>query len=122
MIKVGRVKYDLPEWFMGRYDTEIAAWADNFEKIGPIKSIVLREGQLADCSPDPEQGAVLIQVKLICKMSSKGVEIGPFTERDRRLIAIHCQKMERLKVSPRLVLAEPTRPWLPFMPTVGRPN
>lgn len=124
-INCGTVRFlDIPEYFVSRYDDEINAWAKNLRKIGLVKAFILREGHLADSSPDPEQGAQLIQVKLMCRPWSGGVEIVPWTERDRELIAKHCEKMDRLKVSPRLVLAEPARPWLPFMPTVGagRPN
>lgn len=117
MITIGRVKIDrIPDYFLERYDDEIAAWASNFEKIGPVKAFVLREGYLADLSPNPEQGAQLIQVKLIAKMSRKGVEIAPFTPRDETLIALHCEKMTRAGVPSRAVLKEPERPWLPFMP------
>ena len=116
----------IPDYFAERYDSEICAWAANFSKIGPVKSIVLREGHLADVSPDPEQGAVLIQVKLIAKMERlrERVTISPNSERDEELIAKHCAKMERMKVPPRMVLKEPPRPWLPFMPSVGqgKPN
>lgn len=120
MIRVGRVKIDgIPDYFLEKYDQEIAAWAQNFAKIGPVKSFILREGQLSDPSPDPEMGAQLIQVKLIAKMSRKGVEIAPYTERDRTLIALHCEKMQRARVPSNVVLPEPARPWLPFMPKVN---
>jgi hypothetical protein len=123
MITVGRVKVDrIPDYFMVRYDDEIAAWAANFAKIGPVKSIVLREGHLSEVSPNEEQGAELLQVKLLAKMSRRGVEIGPLTERDERLIANHCAKMQRLRVDARAVLKEPERPWLPFMPRIGKAN
>lgn len=112
----------VPDWFIEKYDAEICAWAQNFQKIGPVKSIVLREGRLSDSSPDPEQGPVLLQVRLIAKMERRHdrVTIAPADEQSERLIANHCQKMARLGVSPRLILKEPARPWLPFMPTVGR--
>src|SRR6266852_3079416 len=61
----------LPDWFVERYDDELRAWGANFSKIGPIKSIVLREGYFADLSPDAEQGAVLLGVKLIAEVSSR---------------------------------------------------
>lgn len=124
MIRVGRVKItDVPEYFMCRYDDEIAAWAGNFAKVGPVKSFVLREGSFADLSPDPEQGAVLIVVRLWARLSRRGVEISPYTERDRTLIALHCEKMQRSGVPARAILKEPPRPWLPFMPTMsGKPH
>lgn len=124
MITVGRVKFDrIPDYFLERYDGEIAAWAQNFAKIGPIKAFVLKEGHFADSSPDPEQGAELIQVRLLARMSRKGVEIEPFTKRDAELIAKHCAKMQREGVAACAVLKEPPRPWLPFMPAhYGKPH
>lgn len=118
MITVGRVKFDrIPVFFMERYDREIAAWAENFQRIGPVKSFFLREGYLADLSPDPEQGAVMIVVKLIAKLSRRGVEISPLHPRDETLIALHCEKLQRAGLPSNAVLQEPARPWLPFMPS-----
>ena len=113
----------MPDWFAVAYDDELTAWGANFSKIGPIKSIVLREGHFADLSPDPEQGAVLYQVKLIAEVSSRRdrVTVRPLGERDEALIARHCEKMLRLGVDPRVRLQEPERPGVPFMPTI-RPN
>jgi hypothetical protein len=123
MITVGRVKVDrIPDYFMIRYDDEIVAWAANFAKIGPVKSIVLREGHLSEVSPNEEQGAELLQVRLLAKMSRRGVEIEPYTKRDEEVIARHCAKMQRLRVDARAVLREPERPWLPFMPRIGKAN
>jgi hypothetical protein len=119
MISVGRVHIDrIPEFFLERYDREIAAWATNFEKIGPVKTFVLREGHLANVSPDPEQGAELIGVKLICKISRKGVEIAPYTPRDEVLIALHCEKLQRAGIGSKQFTPEPTRPGLPVFPTI----
>lgn len=118
-IRVGRVKIRrIPDYFMERYDREIGLWAQNFAKIGPVKSIVLREGYLADLSPNEEQGAQLIQVKLIAKMSGRGVEIEPLTRRDETLIALHCEKLQGAGIPAGMVLIEPERPWLPFMPRI----
>jgi len=117
MLTIGRVKIErIPDYFLERYDDEIAAWAQNFAKVGPVKSFVLREGYLADISPREEYGAQLVAVKLIARLSRKGVEISPFTKRDETLIALHCEKLQRAGVKPRMVLAEPPRPFLPFMP------
>lgn len=119
MITIGRIKIDrIPDYFLERYDAEIAAWANNFQKIGPVKSFVLREGHLADSSPNVEQGAELIQVKLIAKLSRGGVEISPLEQRDELLIALHCEKMERAGLRSRQFTPEPARPWVPFMPTM----
>lgn len=114
----GTVRFvDIPEYFLLRYSAEIDNWARNIRKIGLVKSIVLREGYLADLSPDPEQGAQLIQVKLKCQPWSGGVEISPLEERDTTLIALHCDKMQAAGIPAKLILQEPARPWLPFMPT-----
>ena len=112
-------RLDLPDYFLERYAEEFAAWARNLAKIGPVKSFVLREGPFADPSPNEEQGAELIQVRLLCKISRRhGVEIEPYSERDRRNIARHCEKMQRLNIPSRRFFEEPPRPWLPFMPDI----
>ena len=112
---------NIPDFFVERYNEEIEAWAANFSKVGPVKQVILKEGPFADVSPDPEQGAVLIGVKLIAKMERvRGrVTVSPMGERDEELIRKHCDKMVRLNIHPRKFWKEPERPWLPFMPTVG---
>lgn len=118
-ITVGRVKISrIPDYFLERYDAEIAAWAANFAKVGPVKAFVLREGSLADPSPREEYGPQLIQVRLIAKMSRRGVEIEPKTPRDETLIALHCEKLQRAGVPARARLVEPPRPWVPFAPGI----
>ena|SRR5882724_5025166 len=114
----------MPDWFVVKYDEELQAWGANFSKIGPIKSIVLREGYLSDLSPDPEQGAVLLGVRLLAEVSLRRdrVVVRPLSEQDEALIARHCEKMERLGVDPRLVLKEPVRAGIPFMPDHVKPN
>lgn len=114
----GTVRFvDIPEYFLERYTQEIDDWARHIKTIGLVKSIVLREGYLADLSPDPEQGAQLIQVKLKCQPSRAGIEISPLEERDATLIGLHCDKMQKVKIPAKAILQEPARPWLPFMPT-----
>lgn len=110
----------IPDFFIERYDEELQAWGRNFGKIGPVKSVVLKEGPFADLSPDPEQGAVLLGVKLVAKMERlrDRVTVAPLGERDEAVIARHCEKMRRLNIHPRRFWKEPERPWLPFMPTV----
>lgn len=107
---------DIPEYFLIRYTKEINAWAENIRKIGLVKGFVLREGHLSDLSPDPEQGAQLIQVKLKCRPWSKGVEILPYSERDKKLIRDHCKKLQDAGLPADAFTQEPERPWLPFMP------
>jgi hypothetical protein len=110
----------IPEYFVERYDEEIRAWAANFKAIGPVKSIVLKEGRLSDVSPDEQAGAVLRQVKLIAKMERwrDRVTITPYEQDDERMIANHCEKMEKSNWPARLFDKEPARPWIPFMPTI----
>lgn len=114
----------MPEWFVVKYDAELQAWGANFGKIGPIKTIVLREGYLSDLSPDPEQGAVLLGVRLVAEVSTRRdrVTVRPLGEQDEALIARHCEKMERAGVDPRAVLREPLRAGIPFMPDHVRPG
>lgn len=109
----------IPDYFVERYDGELQAWGANFSKIGAVKTIVLREGGLADLSPNEEQGAVLLAVKLIAKMERgrDRVTVTPLGEQDEALIARHCEKMQAARIPARAVLVEPARPWLPFMPS-----
>ena len=118
MVRMGCWRFDVPDYFVARYFSELVAWAKNFSKIGVIKSIVLREGYYSASSPDEEQGAELIVVKLIAKRGLRFVEVEPYRERDRRNIANHCQKLRDLDIPPRAQLIEPPRPWLPFMPDI----
>jgi hypothetical protein len=114
----GKTRFtDIPEYFLERYSVEINSWAENIRKIGLVKAFILREGFLADLSPAPEQGAQLIQVKLKCQPWRGGVEISPLEERDRALIVIHCDKLQKAGIPATGVLREPPRPWLPFVPT-----
>lgn len=108
---------DIPRFFVDRYEDEIDAWSDNLRKIGLVKNFILREGFFALLSPNPEQGAQLIQVKLKCRPARRKVEISPLTERDEELIWQHCERLERAGVKAKMVLQEPPRPWLPFVPT-----
>src|SRR5271157_3368733 len=110
----------IPDYFVERYDGELTAWGRNFGKIGPVKSIMLREGGFSDSSPDPEQGAKLMVVRLLALMerNKQRVTVCPYSDMDEQLIAKHCEKMERLNIGPRAVLREPARPWLPFMPRI----
>jgi hypothetical protein len=110
----------MPEFFVQRYDAEISAWGANFGKIGPVKTIVLLEGRFADPSPNPEQGAVLLAVKLVAEVSSRKdrVVVRPLGEQDEALIARHCEKMMRLGVRAADVLVEPERPGIPFLPRI----
>lgn len=114
----------VPDYFVHRYAQELRLWAANFKKIGFVKTIVLREGGLSDLSPNEEQGAVLIGVKLTAKidrLQGDDLEIcvSALDQENEMLICKHCEKLERNNIPAGLVLVEPERPGIPFLPTVG---
>lgn len=116
----------IPDYFVERYAEELGLWGKNLKKIGLTKHIVLREGTLADLSPDEELGAVLIRVTLkaeIERLASDRLRlvISPADERDERMIALHCEKMIRASIPASVELVEPERAGIPFMPDI-RPN
>lgn len=115
----GTVRFiDIPQWFLERYQHQFRYWSANLRTEGLVYGWTLREGYLADPSPDLELcGPQLIEVKLKCRPVHGYTEISPLEERDRMLIAKHCEKMERLGVPPDVQLQEPARPGVPFMPT-----
>lgn len=108
----------IPDYFVERYDDEICAWGANLRKIGRIKSFILKEGTLADLSPDPDMGAVLIQVQLRMEYvhATNTVFVYPNTEIDEEKIRKHCERMQRAGVPARAKLAEPERAGIPFLP------
>jgi hypothetical protein len=118
----------IPDYFIERYNEELCAWGENFSKIGPVKSIVLKEGRLSLMPDFPgqiitwdrEQGPPLKGVKLIAKMERQHdrVTVAPQTEVDEQIIARHCEKMQRFGWAARLFDKEPQRPGLPFMPNI----
>lgn len=115
-VTCGSVRFvDLPEWFLERYSDEINAWARNLRKIGLVKAFILREGHLSEIT---ENGYALIQVKLKCQPWRGGVEISPLEERDEVLIDAHVKKMQAAKIPSNVILAEPERPFMPFMPRI----
>jgi hypothetical protein len=117
----GDVEYhDIPVYFLERYEEEFAAWAANIRRIGPIKNIILKEGYLADPSPDPEHGPQLLQVSVSVWPSRHRhcLVIAPLTNRDRELITRHCEKLQKAGLASRQFQKEPPRPFMPFTPTV----
>ena len=119
-----RAEFNLPEYFVNRYAYELREWGRNLQRIGLVKTIVLREGTLSDLSPDAEQGAVLLGVRLKAEIERMGGDeirlvISPQTENDARIIAKHVEKMTRVGIPARAELVEPPRPGMPFMPTIA---
>lgn len=114
----------IPDYFVERYGLELREWGRNLAKIGLRKHIILREGTLSDLSPNPEQGAVLLQVSLVADVERhKNGEIKLLikaeTEQDDMLIRKHCEKMQKMGIAAIAQLVEPERPWVPFMPTIN---
>lgn len=123
--KMARWVFDgtVPEYFVLRYQSELRAWVANLPKIGLTKHIILREGALSNVSPDPEQGAELVQVTLVCRIERwRGDEIeivvSAQNEEQKRRIRKHCEKMEAANVPAGALLVEPDRPGLPMFPTI----
>jgi hypothetical protein len=123
--KMARWVFDgtVPEYFQLRYQDELRAWAHNLKKIGLVKHIILREGNQSDLSPDPDLGAVLIQVELKARFErSRGDEIeivvSAADEEQQRRIFKHCEKLQGAGIPPGMVLVEPERPGMPFMPDI----
>lgn len=123
--KMARWVFDgtVPEYFVMRYQSELRQWAANLKKIGLTKHIVLREGSLAELSPDETLGAELVQVTLKCRTErTRGDEIeivvAAADEEQQRRIRKHCEKMERKRIPAGAVLVEPARPFMPFMPKI----
>lgn len=113
----------VPDYFVKRYEGELRAWAANFKKIGTVKTILLREGGLSDLSPNAEQGAVLIGVKLSVKIDRKQgdnleIVVRAASDQDEMLIRKHCEKMQRNGIPAGLVLVEPPRAGIPILPTI----
>ena len=116
MVRMGKWRIDLPHYFVARYFDDFVKWArmiptGNF----PATYLVMfNEGDLADSAPDPEQGKTMLGAWLLAKVSRRGVECEAYAERDRRLIALHCEKMQAAGIRSRDRLREPERPGLPI--------
>ena len=116
ILTVGRIKfYRIPDYFIERYDQEFVKWA-NVRPFPSTYLIAFNEGDLAERSPDPEQGRVWRGVWLFARISRKGVEIEPFTANDADKIERHCTKMQLAGVPARARLIEPERPGIPTIP------
>ena len=114
---------NIPEYFLERYRNEFAVWAGTIAT-GDFKCtrlFVFREGDAAQASPDPEQGKQLLGAWLLARVSRKGVEIEPLTERDRDAIYKHCARMAAARIPASAHLVEPPRPGIPTIP-FGKDN
>src|SRR5271157_625267 len=94
------------------------------------KRIILREGYFGDISQDEEMGPVIRRVTLRAKVLATAwqmvggklaqvateIRIMPHTPEDERLIARHCEKMDRLGVDPVKRLIAPPAAGIPFLP------
>lgn len=113
----------VPDYFVTRYQAELRSWAANLKKIGMTKHIVLREGNQADLSPDPECGAQLIQVTLTAKIEridgdELRIVVSAADEEQEWLIRRHVEKLTKAGIPAGMVLVEPERPFMPFMPSI----
>jgi hypothetical protein len=118
MVRLGKWKIDLPEYFVARYFDEFVAWAKQIPQgvFKPTRLFVFNEGELAEWSPDPEQGKQMLGAWLFARISSKAIECEPFNDSDRTAIERHCRRMIAARVNPRDRLIEPERPGIPVIP------
>jgi hypothetical protein len=109
---------DIPDYFLERYREEFAAWAAQIPYGGfkPTRLFVFKEGDVAESSPDPEQGKQLLGAWLLAKVSRKGIEIEPLSERDKEAIIKHCARMQAAGIPASARLREPERPGIPVIP------
>jgi hypothetical protein len=108
----------IPDYFLERYADEFAAWAAQIPtgEFKPTRLFVFREGDVAEFSPDPEQGKQLLGAWLLARISRKGIEIEPLTERDKAAILKHCARMQAARIPAAARLVEPERPGIPVIP------
>jgi len=115
MVRLGRWKIDLPDYFVARYFDEFVKWARQIPT-GEFKCtrlFVFNEGDLADDCPDPEQGKEMLGAWLLARISSRFIECEAYSELDRDRIRNHCRKMISFGVRSRDRLVEPERPGIP---------
>jgi hypothetical protein len=124
MIRMGKWKIDLPDYFVARYFHEFVTWAKQIPT-GEFKCtrlITFNEGGLADDSPDPEQGKELLGAWLFARVGRRFIECEPYRDLDRDLIRRHCAKMQAAGVHSRDRLVEPPRPGIPILPIGNNGN
>jgi len=110
---------NIPDYFLQRYQDEFAKWAAYRDEKGRWPSTWLftfNEGDIAESSPDPEQGKQLLGAWLFGRRSRAGIEIEPYSESDRAAIIKHCERMEAARVPAWAKLREPERPGIPVIP------
>ena len=109
---------NIPDYFLERYRDEFNAWAAQIPtgEFKPTRLFVFREGDIAEASPDPEQGKQLLGAWLLARVSRKGIEIEPLTERDKEAIYKHCARMVAARIPATARLVEPERPGIPVIP------
>jgi hypothetical protein len=118
MVRLGKWKIDLPDYFVARYFYEFLAWARlaSTPDFPCTRLFVFNEGDFADWSPDREQGKVMPGAWLLAKIGKRFVECEAYSELDRDKIRNHCKKLQSLGVRSRDRLAEPERPGIPVIP------
>lgn len=115
----------IPDYFVERYDFDWRRWGSNFKQYGLNYRVIVREGGLADLSPNEEQGAVLLGVDMTCEIERRAGSVHKITvkvadEQSKAIMLRHCEKMQRVGIPARSVLVEPPRAGLPFLPRVVR--
>jgi hypothetical protein len=122
MIRMGKWKLDLPDYFVARYFHELVRWARQIPEgtFKPTRLITFNEGAFAADSPDPEQGKELTGAWLFAKIGQRFIECGPYRDKDRDAIRKHCARMQRYGVRSTDTLVEPPRPGIPGIDFSGR--
>jgi hypothetical protein len=111
----------IPDYFVERYDFDWRRWGSNFKQHGLNYRVLVREGGLADLSPNAEQGPVMLAVDLTAEIERRAGSVHKITikvadEQSRQVMLRHCEKMQRAGIRARSILVEPPRAGIPFLP------